>query len=363
MVNSKSFWEEERSSLVFQPASRPQLTSTTEYVDPDSSLILTIAGHLNGAACWKIYADSAGGKLVGIRMNDSIHLKPKQTTTYFVRAEGCCLPPGPCASITIHVNKVFWQTWWFIGFCSLAVFGLMLLIFILQFEKLKKREQEKTEMHRRIADMEMRALRLQMNPHFIFNAINSIQYFIVRNDQSEAYNYLAMFSKLMRNVLENSRHTFIPIKKELETLDLYIKLEMLRFDESFEKTITMDDKIDVLQTLIPPMLIQPYLENAIWHGLLLKEKGPKKIMIVFKKYADFILCTIEDTGVGRTHSQKYKSKHTTEKSLGMRITKERLNLLTQTNTRSFNVEIIDLTDEHGNASGTRVELTIPIMEL
>ncbi|MFX0555434.1 tetratricopeptide repeat-containing sensor histidine kinase [Maribacter sp. CXY002] len=202
----------------------------------------------------------------------------------------------------------------------------------------------------------LKSLRSQMNPHFIFNALNSVNNFISKNDERSANRYLSDFSTLMRSVLENSEEDFIPLSKELELLELYVKLEHSRFPDKFEYKIHIDDKIDIASFQIPPMLLQPYIENAIWHGLRYKdEKG--LLQIDLKPVGDDALeITITDNGIGRTKSAALKTKNQQlQKSKGMGIIKKRVAILNTMYTDKVDVEIADLKSD---GSGTKVLFTI-----
>lgn len=202
------------------------------------------------------------------------------------------------------------------------------------------------------------ALASQMNPHFIFNTLNSIQYFILENNQRESNKYLTKFSNLMRLTLDNSQHIAISIKKELEALNLYLELEALRFEERFEYNINIDEEL--LDYKIPTLIIQPYIENAIWHGLLhKKEKG--KIDIDLNLNDNYLICVVEDNGIGRKEAQKIKEKkNNTHKSLGTKITEKRLELINALHGHEMNVKYEDLFNGKGESAGTRVKIMISI---
>lgn len=265
------------------------------------------------------------------------------------------------AQLSFKINAPLYKQWWFI------IFSLTLIIITSSWFarwRLKKnhfKELRQAELKRRLIDLELQALRSQMNPHFIFNSINSIQHFVVNNNSTEAQRYLSKFAKLMRNVLDNSKTSHITLEKELQTLSLYLQLESLRFEEHFEYTIQVDEKIDTVNTEIPSMLIQPYLENAIWHGLMHK-KGKGQIKIDISLLNDKqIKCLIEDDGIGREKAKEYRSVNKISyKSYGMMLAKERLNVLNKINDSSLSIEITDLKDENLNPTGTRVEIFVPI---
>jgi sensor histidine kinase YesM len=198
-----------------------------------------------------------------------------------------------------------------------------------------------------------------MNPHFIFNTMSSIQHYIANNDTDAALKYLSKFAKLMRSIIGNSKQQMIAVSEELNALNLYLELEIMRFTDKFEFEISVDKSIDQNYDRIPSMLIQPYVENAIIHGLLPKE-GHGKISIHLQKQVDTILCTIEDNGIGRERSKEFKKNRVQQhKSVGMSITQERLDILNSSLNRNLNAQILDLY-ENGQPAGTKVQIIIPL---
>ena len=226
--------------------------------------------------------------------------------------------------------------------------------------RLQKLESEKTnaELHQQATELEMQALRAQMNPHFIFNCLNAINRFILMNDSQAAADYLTKFSRLIRMALNNSQKKFITLEEELETLELYLYMERLRFKNSFTYTINCNDSIDTSGICIPPLLLQPFAENAIWHGLVHREAGGE-LKINIEQQMDVLSCTITDNGVGRKKAAEFNSKSSEKKkSLGLQITKDRINLLNKGLHDQSHVEISDLQNEDGIPAGTRVSLKI-----
>lgn len=202
-------------------------------------------------------------------------------------------------------------------------------------------------------ELEKRMLRAQMNPHFIFNSLNSIKHLINSNDKENALKYLSKFSKLLRQVLESSVNVSLVLKEEIELLKIYVELEALRFDNSFSYSFHVDENLDLYQNEIPMLLVQPYIENAIVHGLLPLE-GPKNLQISFNDRSDHIECIIEDNGVGfNPKSNKDKEKRT---SRGMSITEDRINALKKFSDQEL-IKIENL--GNGDVTGTRVTITIP----
>ena len=223
--------------------------------------------------------------------------------------------------------------------------------------KMKHLENEKKQ-----AELEMQALRAQMNPHFIFNCLSSINRFILKNESKAASNYLTRFSRLIRMVLINSQRSLISLDDELQMLELYLEMERLRFKNSFDYSITFLNTIDTDNIFIPPLLLQPFCENAIWHGLMHRE-GHGKLDIELSRANNIINCIITDNGIGREKAEEMKSKTAErEKSMGLKITTERLALLNREKALHTFYEIEDLKDENANAVGTKVTLKIRLNE-
>jgi anti-sigma regulatory factor (Ser/Thr protein kinase) len=262
---------------------------------------------------------------------------------------------------TFHILTPFYATWWFILFSIsiLIVFGWR--VAALRIKMIQKRTKEKSDTEKRIAELRLKALRAQMNPHFIFNAINSIQHFVLQNDSEQAYNYLAKFSRLIRLVLDQSQSESIPLDQELKMLNLYIELEQLRFERPFTYKIKVDEELTDQNIRIPGMLVQPFIENAIWHGLLPKKSGEAAIKISFSKRENDVVIVIEDNGVGRKISEQSKTEDGKRKSYGLQITEERLRLAENKNSDQPLIKITDLKDEKGNPSGTKVEIRLSDM--
>jgi tetratricopeptide (TPR) repeat protein len=223
-------------------------------------------------------------------------------------------------------------------------------------------EKKHADLKRQASDLQMQALRAQMNPHFIFNSLSSINWFIMENDKDVASDYLTRFSKLMRMVL-NAQKPTIPLEDELKMLQLYLDMERLRLGYSFEYSITFTNAVDAGTVSIPPMLLQPFCENAIWHGFMNKE-DQGQININIKADDHFLECTITDNGIGRKEASAFKKKSAKkDSSMGLFITRERLALFSQENNADADLKIEDLADENGAGTGTRVILNITYKEL
>lgn len=205
----------------------------------------------------------------------------------------------------------------------------------------------------------MSALRAQMNPHFIFNSLNSIQHLILNNDKVSALKYLSSFGKLARNVLESSNEALVTLTDEIETIRSYLELESLRFDNGFEYSIEIDKALDTDNIEVPLLLIQPFVENAIVHGLLPKKEGTKKLDLRFEKVGSVLTFEIEDNGVGRmARKGRDQSAILERKSRGIEIAQKRLKMIHKDRRVKNTIEIIDKYDLGGNPSGTKIIIRI-----
>jgi tetratricopeptide (TPR) repeat protein len=228
----------------------------------------------------------------------------------------------------------------------------------LELQKLES-ERTKSELLQKATHLEMQALRAQMNPHFIFNSLNSINRFILQNNRSQASEYLTKFSKLVRMILQNSQAALIPLESELESLNLYLDLEAVRFEHRFAYKISYPKDLDIEVLQVPPLVVQPFTENAIWHGLMHKEdKGQLDIDV--SEEDDYLYIKITDNGIGRKKAAEIANKSATKhKSMGLRITKDRIAMLQKTNGAESPVKIIDLANEDGSSAGTEVIIKMP----
>ena len=219
-----------------------------------------------------------------------------------------------------------------------------------------KRKNENLQLRQQASELEMQALRAQMNPHFIFNCLSSINRFILKNEADAASDYLTRFSRLIRMVLNHSKEPDIALEDELEMLRLYLEMEQLRFKNSFTYAISCDSELDMGAIQVPPLLLQPFAENAIWHGLLHK-KTAGHLFIEIKEDNEGLTFLITDNGIGRKAAASFKTKSVEkQKSMGLQITKERLALMNCGKNNFFEIE--DLADAEGNATGTKVVLRI-----
>jgi len=247
------------------------------------------------------------------------------------------------------------------GGIGLILISILAIGYLLQRSARHKANRKISEMNMQIAEIKQANLRQQMNPHFIFNTLNSIQYFMYQHDKLATNNYLTKFSNLMRKVLDNSRHTSVTLSDELAALSLYLELESIRFKDRFEYSVNVDEEIDPYTYKVPTMLIQPYVENSINHGLIPKEgKGWVKVDISLEP--DHLLCTITDNGIGRDASRDKKMKmETNHNSHGTEIVSSRLELVNSLYGTNLKTIYTDLKGNDGNPEGTRVEIHIPFM--
>ncbi|MDC6366319.1 MULTISPECIES: tetratricopeptide repeat protein [Flavobacteriaceae] len=237
---------------------------------------------------------------------------------------------------------------------SALIVGLVASILYILYRQYQNKNEK------RVLSLEQNMLRSQMNPHFLFNSLNSIKLYIINNEQKNAVHYLNKFSKLVRKILEASSLKEISLAEELETVELYMNIENIRFSNEIDFKINLDDNVCPDVVKVPSLALQPFLENSLWHGLSPKE-GEKKIHIrVKKKDASHISIEIEDNGVGRSMAEINKENRVLKrKSVGIRITKERLANFSKDYQNSFEVDIVDLFDENGEPKGTKVILDIP----
>jgi LytS/YehU family sensor histidine kinase len=216
---------------------------------------------------------------------------------------------------------------------------------------------EKANAAHKMAELELQSLRAQLNPHFMFNSLNAIQELILKEDNDNSHLYLSRFSELLRMLLDNANQPFVSLRKEINLLELYLSLENLRIPD-LKYSIELDPSIDDNKIAIPNMMLQPYIENAIWHGLSHK-KGERNLNISIKREGDNIVCEVEDNGVGRKMSAELKSLYRKEhRSRGMELLSKRFNLLSKEYGSEIQTTIEDL-HENGTATGTRVAITVP----
>ena len=243
-------------------------------------------------------------------------------------------------------KKIFWY--------SMLALAIIVGVLVALYRN-RQLEQEK-----QILTLEQDMLRSQMNPHFIFNSLNSIKLYIINNEKENAVYYLNKFSKLIRKILVASSEKESSLEDELDTMKLYMNIENIRFSNEIDFEIIVDDLINTANIKIPSLILQPFLENALWHGLSSKKDDKKITLHVYRKQDDFVTISITDNGIGRKESEKInKDKLLKRKSVGIAITKARLTNFSKGYTNDYNIEIVDLYDHHQNALGTKVIVDIP----
>jgi hypothetical protein len=258
------------------------------------------------------------------------------------------------ATFSFYVSPPVWKTWWFMLAAIVLLLLCISLIFLNRIRQLKKLNKNKEQ----IIEYRHKALIAQINPHFIFNSLNSVYYYILKEDKRNAAKYLTRFSKLMRLSLDNSMAEYISLRRDLEALQLYLELESLRFTDQFSFSISIDEGIDSNSISIPAMLLQPFVENSIRHGLVQREEKGGVLSIRISWEGPHLLCTIEDNGIGRERSAQLKT-NSDHKSAGTDITQQRMKISTQKLGMQYYLEYID----NINPAGTVVKFHLPYKKI
>jgi ligand-binding sensor domain-containing protein len=262
--------------------------------------------------------------------------------------------------VTFTMVPPWWQT-----LLARILFGLLLastivLVFRMRLNWIRKRERKEEAIARTVNELKLQALRAQMDPHFIFNCLNSIDRFILGEEKKKASHYLNRFARLIRLILQQSESTTVPLEREAEMLRYYLELESVRFDTPFQWEVKVDPLLTLEPVELPAMLVQPFVENAIWHGLQHKQ-GQGHVEVHFRKIEDGIECIVEDNGVGRSASEEInKDRSGVHKSMGMRVTTDRIELIKEQHRNTAKVNVYDLADKEGRPLGTRVVIQVPI---
>lgn len=269
------------------------------------------------------------------------------------------------ATVRFTISTPYWQKWWFVTLVVLVAFSLVSAGFIFRIKLLSKRsklEREKSKLEVALRSSQLAALKVQMNPHFIFNALNSIQEYILTNEKKLANSYLGKFSDLMRLYLDMSNQTSITLAEEIKAMELYLELEAMRFEENFNYTLMVSPQLKTDEIKIPAMIIQPYIENAIKHGLLHK-RNSRKLAVSFAPglNSDVLICKVTDNGIGRKQSQELNIiRNRTYTSFATGATQKRLELLNAERKAQIAVVYDDLLHADGTPAGTTVTLNIPV---
>ena len=264
--------------------------------------------------------------------------------------------------IVLKIDQPVWLKWWFItgAICIiLLVIGGILYYYISNLKKEKAFLENEKILSGELNESQQKALSSQLNPHFVFNSLNSIQNFILTNRKELSSEYLSTFSKLMRFVFENSKKLYVSLADEIEALRLYLDLEQVRHNNIFKYKIEAV-KINPIEVFIPSLLVQPMIENAIWHGLLHKKENDRVLDVKFYSDESFLHIEICDNGVGRSASVARPKFIKKQQSSGVELTKQRLNLLSQSTGLETNFKIIDRLDDNNVPCGTCVKISIPL---
>lgn len=262
--------------------------------------------------------------------------------------------------VSFVIEKLLWQKTWFrLIIATLLAAGVWLFV-TYRVKSTRSKEKEKADISRRIAELEQKALRSQMNPHFIFNCLNSIQQYVAERDITGANKFITDFSRLIRMTLDLSTHPLISLSDELQYISTYLRVEKARLEGAFDYRLNVDETLNLHAIYLPPLLLQPYLENSIRHGIRYKSKGDGLIQVNITKRNDGVLIQIEDNGIGRQASKKYKSEyHIQYQSRGMTINEDRIKMLNNTAEKSIELRVTDLYNSNEEAAGTRVDVYLP----
>ncbi|MFV9551163.1 sensor histidine kinase [Algibacter sp. PT7-4] len=271
--------------------------------------------------------------------------------------------PVSATPITFVIAKPFWETYWFYGLVLVSIIGLVWLYFrwrLQQKEQQRIAEIDKILIDKKITNLRLENLRSQMNPHFIFNALNSIQDYIISNEKELASSYLVKFSRLIRMYLDYSQQNEITLEEELNALKLYLELEKVRFEDELEYRISIDNQLKTKQIKVPSLFIQPYVENALKHGLLHKLNNRKLHIEAKIVQQNKLQITVEDNGIGREQSETLKRPNQQHKPFATKANEERVHLYKNKLKRDIAITTNDLYDENDVAAGTKVIITTPI---
>lgn len=273
-------------------------------------------------------------------------------------------PTGAIAStlqLPFSIDQPWWEWIWVRMLFALTIAGAIWLLFQRRIKAIQRKEAEKTWTVARMAELEQMALRSRMNPHFIFNSLNSIQLFVLEKDIRGANEYITHFSRLIRQTLDISARAEISVQDEVNYLSTYLELEKQRFEEAFDYDIFVDSGIDRQSQMVPSMILQPYVENAILHGIAHREDRQGLIRVSIRSDGKYLVCTVEDNGVGRERAAQLKrSEPNPYPSRGMEMTARRIDILNRTMKEPIAAVIEDITEENGRGEGTRVIVRFPL---
>lgn len=265
------------------------------------------------------------------------------------------------ASVKFTIEKLLWEKTWFWTLVLLSVALCLYLLFRYRLRLIRRKEAEKANTATRMAELEQMALRSQMNPHFIFNCLNSIQQYVIYRDVPGANEFISQFSHLIRTTLKISTCELISLEEEVDYIRTYISLEKKRFDNKFNYEIVVAPEVDVKECHIPPMILQPYIENAVRHGIGLRKDNKGMLEVRMEYREKYLACIIEDSGVGRKVAAQFKSLNAIlYQSMGMSLVRRRVEMYNMTNKRPAQIYIEDLVDIEGVGKGTKVSILFPL---
>lgn len=289
-------------------------------------------------------------------------LAPGRTYEVQVRASSAFKSWGRPTTISFHIREAFFQSTLFFFLLGSGLLGAIGAVFAVRQRNRYRMLREREQFQQRIAQLRLTALKARMNPHFIFNSLNAIQHLVVEGKDRNTFDFISGFSKLIRRILDNSDRDFIPLGEEIELCRLYLEVESRRLHEDFEYELEVDPGLPGGDLYIPTMIIQPFLENAIWHGLMPKS-GDRRLTLSFRTAEEGFRVVVEDNGVGRAAAQGAKSKQDNVfESQSTRIFDQRIALLNKSfGAAPFQYEYEDLKSDSGAPSGTRLTLTFPLV--
>jgi ligand-binding sensor domain-containing protein len=356
--------------LAIQNGGRDRLADSAQLVIPyqDKQLHLEFAGISYRSVGSILYQYRLIGLDTGWRQTKESFLDyptlPSGKYTLQLRAINKFGISSALLSVPFEVLTPFWQTSWFDALVVIGFLALTYFFVSLRIKQIRRQESERKNLNQRLTEMEHIALQAQMNPHFIFNCLNSIQQYIFNQDSLEANKYLTGFARLIRSTLHNSSRPFITLAAEIDYLSTYLSLEKLRFKEKMDYRIEVDPVIDIQQYLIPPMLIQPFVENAMRHGLRHKTDGKGYIYIGIVLASGKMVVTVEDNGIGRRKAATYKTReHIEYQSRGMSLTADRIRLMNVKYKNGIRIDVTDLENDTGKGCGTRVVMQFGLFHL
>ncbi len=261
---------------------------------------------------------------------------------------------------TFEVEKKWFQHWAVLFLASLLILGIIWMLVVQRIAFIRRKEDEKRKNAEKIAWLEQQALKAQMNPHFIFNCLNSIQQYVIEKDVAGANKFISGFASLIRQTLDQSGKQMITVAEEVHFLKSYLELEKSRFENKFDYQIHFATSVDKEQDELPPMLLQPFVENAIRHGIMHKNNGKGMIDINFDKQGPCLFCTVTDNGIGRAEAAKYRPPNSMHQSKGISITGQRIQMMSKVKVLDIVLSVNDIKNEAGMVCGTQVLVKIPL---